>query len=106
VPRRRGRWWPSSPPVGRAARTAAPWLGGCARFRAAGCGDDPVVPAFVDYTRMLLHGVPEPVAVVAAAGATGVEVALAVLLLAGALLLSACPSRRPAAAATAASFER
>jgi hypothetical protein len=47
------------------------------------------------------------VAVVAAAGATGVEVALAVLLLAGALLLSACPSRRPTAApAAAASFER
>jgi len=65
------------------------------------------VPAFVDYTRMLLHGVPEPVAVVAAAGATGVEVALAVLLLAGALLVSACPSRRPTAApAAAASFER
>lgn len=40
-------------------------------------------PAFVDYTRVLLHGVPEPVAVVAAVGATGGEVALVVMLLAG-----------------------
>jgi hypothetical protein len=40
-------------------------------------------PAFVDYTRVLLHGPPEAVAVVAAAGATATEVALAVVLLTG-----------------------
>ncbi len=39
--------------------------------------------AFVDYTRVLLHGVPEPLAVVAAAGATAAEVTLAVALLTG-----------------------
>jgi hypothetical protein len=95
-------------------------------------------PAFVDYTRVLLHGVPEPVAAMAAVGATGVEVVLVAVLLAGrqrrwvgkavaalltgylvamassvgwgevaryalpvviggALLLSACPARRPTA---------
>jgi hypothetical protein len=40
-------------------------------------------PAFVDYTRVLLHGPPEAVAVAAAAGATATEVALAVVLLTG-----------------------
>lgn len=39
--------------------------------------------SFVAYTRLLLHGVAEPVAVVAAVGATAVEVALAVLLVTG-----------------------
>ena len=39
--------------------------------------------AFVDYTRMLLHGIPEPAAVAAAAGATATEVALAVALALG-----------------------
>jgi hypothetical protein len=40
-------------------------------------------PAFVDYTRVLLHGVPEPVASTAAVGATGAEVVLVAVLLAG-----------------------
>lgn len=39
--------------------------------------------AFVDYTRVLLLGAPEPVAVVAATGATAAEVALAVAFLVG-----------------------
>jgi hypothetical protein len=39
--------------------------------------------AFVAYTRLLLHGVPEPVAVVAALGATAAEVVLALLLVTG-----------------------
>jgi hypothetical protein len=39
--------------------------------------------AFVDYTRTLLHEPPMAVAVVAAAGATAAEVALAVVLLTG-----------------------
>ena len=100
-------------------------------------------PAFVDYTRVLLHGVPEPVALMAAVGATGIEVALVAVLLSGrqrrwvgkaaaalltvylvamassvgcsevaryalpiviggALLLSACPGRRPTAVPAAA----
>jgi hypothetical protein len=100
-------------------------------------------PVFVDYTRVLLHGMPEAVALTAAVGATGVEVALVAMLLAGwqrrwvgkaaaalltvylvamassvgwsdvaryalpvviggALLLSACPSRRPTATPVAA----
>lgn len=40
-------------------------------------------PAFVDYTRILLHRPPEVVAVAAAAGATAAEVTLAVVLLTG-----------------------
>lgn len=39
--------------------------------------------SFVAYTRVLLHGVPEPVAVVAAVSATAAEIALAILLLTG-----------------------
>jgi len=39
--------------------------------------------AFVDYTRTLLHGPPEAVTVIAAAGATAAELALAVVLLTG-----------------------
>jgi len=39
--------------------------------------------AFVDYTRTLLHGVPLPVAGVAAGGATAAEIALAAALLTG-----------------------
>lgn len=39
--------------------------------------------AFVDYTGQLLHGAPEPVATVAAVGATAAEVALALALLIG-----------------------
>jgi hypothetical protein len=39
--------------------------------------------AFVDYTRVLLHGAPEPLAVAAAVGATAAEVALAVALVTG-----------------------
>lgn len=38
---------------------------------------------FVDYTRTLLHGLPRPVAVAAAAGATAAELALAAALLTG-----------------------
>jgi hypothetical protein len=38
---------------------------------------------FVDYTRTLLHGVPEPVAVAAAVGGTAAEVGLAALLVTG-----------------------
>ena len=40
-------------------------------------------PAFVEYTQTLLHGVPLPVATVAAAVATAAELALAVALLTG-----------------------
>jgi hypothetical protein len=39
--------------------------------------------AFVEYTQALLHGVPLPVAAVAAVGATAAEIVLAVALLAG-----------------------
>lgn len=39
--------------------------------------------AFVDYTRVLLHGLPEPLTEVAAVGATATEVAPAVGLLLG-----------------------
>ena len=39
--------------------------------------------AFVAYSRLLLHGVPEAVAAVAAVGATVAEIALAVLLVTG-----------------------
>lgn len=39
--------------------------------------------SFVAYTRVLLHGVAEPVAVVAAVVATAAEIALAILLLTG-----------------------